>query len=126
MLGCLTSRVKDFGTVFEIVFDRKKNAMNQIKISRALLLLVPLLAAAPLSQPTMSPAEIASGGNAFAIDLYHQLRKKKDGNIFFSPFSISTAFAMAYAGAEGKTEEQIAKVMRFDENTPDFHFAYGD
>lgn len=55
---------------------------------------------------------VANGGNAFATDLYGRLRSKP-GNLFFSPYSVSVALAMAYAGAEGQTGEQMAKVLRF-------------
>ena len=43
------------------------------------------------------------GNNAFAIDLYRQLATKEraNENIFFSPFSITAAMAMTYAGARG-------------------------
>jgi serpin B len=50
---------------------------------------------------------------AFAVDLYHQLRSV-EGNLFFSPYSISTALAMTYAGARGNTEAQMARVLHFD------------
>lgn len=48
----------------------------------------------------------------FALDLYQQLRDK-DGNLFCSPYSISLALAMTYAGASGETERQMAQAMRF-------------
>src|SRR5262245_37692867 len=47
-------------------------------------------------------ARVVAGNNTFALDLYAKLRSEP-GNIFFSPFSISTAFAMVYAGARGET-----------------------
>ncbi len=50
---------------------------------------------------------IAEGNNWFALQLYQKLRDDK-GNLFFSPYSISTALAMTYAGARGSTEEQMA------------------
>lgn len=43
---------------------------------------------------------ISKSNNEFAFDLYGQLRQD-EGNLFFSPTSISTALAMTYAGAEG-------------------------
>ena len=49
----------------------------------------------------------------FAFDLYAQL-KEEDGNLFFSPYSISTALAMTYAGARGNTATQMADVLHFD------------
>ncbi|MGB6065785.1 MAG: serpin family protein [Desulfomonilaceae bacterium] len=54
----------------------------------------------------------AKAVNAFAIDLYGQLRDGS-GNIFFSPYSISASLAMAYAGARGETESQMAKALHF-------------
>ena len=43
---------------------------------------------------------------AFALALYQHL-KASEGNLFFSPYSISTALAMTYAGARGETEKQM-------------------
>ncbi|NOY65635.1 MAG: serpin family protein [Nitrospirae bacterium] len=53
---------------------------------------------------------VVKGNNAFAFDLYQKLKDEK-GNIFFSPYSISTALAMIYAGSRGLTEEEMAKVL---------------
>jgi serpin B len=61
---------------------------------------------------TMDLATLSDGNNAFAIDLYHAL-KKNAGNFFYSPYSISSALAMAYAGARGETEKQIAETLNF-------------
>ncbi len=57
-------------------------------------------------------SDVVQAGNAFALDLYGELAKK-DGNLFLSPFSIHTAFAMLYAGARGETETQMADVMGY-------------
>jgi len=51
--------------------------------------------------------------NAFASDLYAQLAAK-DGNLFFSPTSIQTALAMAWAGARGQTADEMAKTLHLD------------
>ena len=51
----------------------------------------------------------------FAVDFYQHVRQR-DGNIFFSPTSISIALAMAYAGAKGQTADQMAKVLHFDQS----------
>lgn len=56
---------------------------------------------------------VANGSNEFAADLYARLSSGKSTNLFFSPYSISVALAMTYAGAEGQTEAQMAKVLHF-------------
>jgi serpin B len=50
---------------------------------------------------------VVAGNSAFALDLYARLRGQ-EGNLFFSPFSLSTALAMTYAGAGGETAMQIS------------------
>ncbi len=50
--------------------------------------------------------DVIEANNRFAINWYSQY-KSEEGNIFFSPFSISTAMAMVYEGAEGKTAKEL-------------------
>ena len=56
--------------------------------------------------------ELVGGNSAFAFDLYHALGEKEK-NLFYSPYSISVALAMTYAGARGETESQMADALRF-------------
>lgn len=73
----------------------------------------PAIFAMPPAQATSADqVEAVKGSNAFAVDLYGHLRRQP-GNLFFSPESISTAFAMAYAGARGQTAAQMANVFHF-------------
>jgi serpin B len=66
---------------------------------------------------------LADGNNAFAIDLYHHL-DTDPGNVFFSPYSISTALAMTYAGARGTTESQMAQAMHYSLAQAQLHPAF--
>lgn len=51
----------------------------------------------------------------FAFSFYHRVAKDdKTSNLFFSPFSISTAFSMVYEGAGGNTAVQIREAFGFD------------
>jgi serpin B len=69
--------------------------------------------------------DIVAGNNAFAIELYQKL-KNAEGNLFFSPYSISTALAMTYAGARANTEKQMAATMHFDLDQKKFHDGFGE
>ncbi len=55
---------------------------------------------------------LTAGNRAFAFDLYRQL-SKEDGNLFYSPHSISLALALAYAGARGDTAQQMADTLHY-------------
>ena len=55
---------------------------------------------------------LANGNSDFAFDLYQAL-SKEDDNIFYSPYSVSQALAMTYAGARGETEQQMADTLHF-------------
>jgi serpin B len=98
---------------------------------KQLLLLVPLLflperfiMAQPPASPTPDQAAVVQGNNAFAMDLYGKLRAR-GGNLFFSPESISTALAMAYAGARGNTAAQMGQALHFTLPPARLHTAMG-
>lgn len=63
---------------------------------------------------------VVQGNNKFALDLYQRLRTA-DGNLFFSPYSISTALALTYAGARGNTEAQMAHTLNFTLDQKQLH-----
>ncbi|MBN1940932.1 MAG: serpin family protein [Candidatus Diapherotrites archaeon] len=56
---------------------------------------------------------VANGNNAFAFDLYQKLKDGDKENVFFSPWSISSAFGMVYEGAKGETAGEIQGVLKF-------------
>jgi len=67
------------------------------------------------NSPTVSQEDLAAlvnGNSGFALDLYQKIRDT-DGNLFFSPYSISIALAMTYAGARGDTAQQMADALNF-------------
>ncbi len=68
---------------------------------------------------------LVNGNSAFALELYASL-SKAEGNLFFSPYSISTALAMTYAGARGETEAQMAKVLHFELEQKALHPAFAE
>ena len=66
---------------------------------------------------------IVTGNTAFAFDLYQAINDF-DSNLFFSPYSISLALALAYAGARGETERQMAETLRFGLPQDKMHAAF--
>jgi serpin B len=97
----------------------------------ALVLVLPVIASVQMAQPVAgevlasdkeritSPdvsageqASLVEGNSAFAFELYKAL-KGEEGNIFYSPYSISLALAMTYAGASGETAQQMADTLHF-------------
>ncbi len=78
-----------------------------------------------LTSPETPAASITSGtgivasNDQFAADLYRKIAKEPatgSGNIFFSPFSISSALALTYEGARGTTADEIRSVFYFPSN----------
>ncbi|XP_005373090.1 PREDICTED: serpin B4 [Chinchilla lanigera] len=61
-------------------------------------------------------SSLSEANNNFTLDLFQRLRKS-EGNVFFSPISISAALAMVYLGARGSTAQEIEKVLHFNEIT---------
>jgi serpin B len=91
--------------------------MKAIKCTVALLAVMGIAANCRSSedQTLMENREqetIVKGNNEFALELYAKLRDG-EGNLFLSPYSISTALAMTYAGAGGETGSQMARVLHF-------------
>jgi len=68
---------------------------------------------------------VAASGNAFGLELYGQLRSR-EGNLFFSPHSITSALSMLYAGAGGDTQQEIAKVLHFSLPPQRLHPAFAE
>lgn len=70
--------------------------------------------------------EYAAGNNQFALDIYRQLAATNDGNQLVSPYSITMALGMTYAGARGQTAQQMADVLRFTLPEDRLHGAAGE
>jgi serpin B len=91
-----------------------------------------VLAGSALAQVTLTEGvpppsfqAVAQGNNAFACDLYARLSKSK-GNLFFSPYSISSALAMTYAGAKGQTTQEMATTLHLDLPADHLHAGFAE
>src|SRR5262245_37798382 len=65
-------------------------------------------------EPKISPSNAAvKACNDFACDLYRSLGEENRGkNLFFSPYSISSALAMTLEGARSETAAEMGQVLR--------------
>jgi len=100
-----------------------------IILSVLAVLLVVIATGGQPAMPLPDPA-IVTGNNRFALELYANLRDdpkalQQGPNMFFSPYSISTALAMTYAGASGETAKQMAEVLHFSLPPEKLHAAFG-
>ena len=93
-----------------------------MKMRNQLAVLAAVLATgAGAAEPDLGP--LVAGNTAFALDLYAQLRAEP-GNLFFSPYSLSSALAMTYAGARGDTAAEMEKVLHFTGGQAGTHPAF--
>jgi serpin B len=69
---------------------------------------------------SIDTSAVVAANTSFALNLYAKL-KTADGNLFFSPYSISTALAMTYGGARGETAQQMADTLGFSTLTNSVH-----
>jgi len=68
----------------------------------------------PIVPAAEAVANVVTGNNQFALDLFGEVcNSQESDNIFFSPYSISSALGMTYAGAEGQTAMEMADVLHF-------------
>lgn len=89
----------------------------------SLLTLIGLTSIGLASAQNNTDAIVSS--NLFAMDLYNYLAKTEKGNLFVSPYSITIAMGMTYAGASGTTREEMAKVLHFPLSDKNFHENFG-
>jgi serpin B len=74
----------------------------------------------PGRPPSPAKEPEAKKGEDFVFGLYRQLTKK-EGNLFFSPYSLQVALAMTYGGARGETEKQMADALHFPKSQDELH-----
>lgn len=68
--------------------------------------------------------DLVTNNQTFGIEVFQKLYEEGK-NQFISPFSISSALAMTYRGANGDTEAEMARVLHYGANDAGFHAAFG-
>jgi serpin B len=113
----------DLPNPIQFGFIPSMNTTRLFRLSTSLLISFGIgLAASVQASDTKSLVE---GNTAFALDLYARL-SGAPGNLFFSPYSISTCLAMTYAGARGDTETQMGRVLHFSKGEARLHSSFGE
>ena len=96
--------------------------MRSILVSLVILLFTSTFVRAADGPPDQSA--LVAGNTQFGLELYKSLRTQ-EGNLFLSPYSISSALAMTYGGARGRTAEEMARVLHFELPADRLHPAFG-
>lgn len=69
--------------------------------------------------------DVATATNQVGLDLYRRLAAEAPaGNLALSPYSIESALALAYAGADGETRSEMARVLYFPQDDPSLQTAF--
>jgi len=106
LIAIFVSTILVIAAVFSILYFREPDVVITTQI--------------PLADDTNATAESVStlvdSLNDFSFDFYNQIGETEEGNIFFSPYSIFTAFSMAYEGARGNTAIEMQNVLNILQN----------
>jgi serpin B len=93
--------------------------MNSLRISFCLLITLS-------TSIRLQGAEAVSAANAtnqFGVDLYRKIASG-NGNLCLSPYSIQSALAMTFAGADGNTRSEMAHVLHFPNDGDTIHASF--
>ncbi|MDH5463479.1 MAG: serpin family protein [Nitrosopumilus sp.] len=74
----------------------------------------------------LGPTDIPSANNQFALNFYSHVIQDKESNVFFSPTSIFTAFAIAYEGAKDNTASEMKDVFGFESDESKRRIGFAD
>src|SRR5919108_3032341 len=96
--------------------------MKRYRWTFSLFLIGVMVTVATMTGGAQAPelAPLIKGNTAFALELYGKLRSA-EGNLVLSPYSISSALAMAYAGARGETARQMEHVLHLTQCKKNLH-----
>jgi len=101
-----------FLSIFFYDFGKRPTPMPQITTTTSITSTISITTANDSGATPEGVNSVVNSNNQFAFGLYSEYKSQKS-NIFFSPYSISTALAMTYEGARGKTAEEIQSVFHF-------------
>jgi serine protease inhibitor len=78
---------------------------------------------AATSLPAADPGSAATATNEIGLDLYRKLATGEE-NLCLSPYSIENALAMTFAGADGQTRDEMARVLHLSKDDESLHASF--
>lgn len=90
-----------------------------------LIILTTLSTLNVFAQTNSNVEAVVQGNTEFAIDLYKRI-KTEEGNVFFSPYSISTSLALTFGGTREETAKQIADILHFPLEDEKLHSTFAE
>jgi serine protease inhibitor len=88
------------------------------------VVLIAVISSQALATERIEMNRLVEANTAFALQLYGKLRSA-EGSLALSPYSISSALAMTYAGARGDTARQMEQTLHFDPGNSSLHELFG-
>src|ERR1019366_1221034 len=95
-----------------------------LNAARICVIQVAVINSRALATERIEMNHLVEANTAFALQLYGELRSTQ-GNLALSPYSISSALAMTYAGARGDTARQMEQTLHFDPGNTRLHELFG-
>ena len=82
-----------------------------------------------LAPPPPAPVDVPDGlvddNTALALELFTDIARREEGNVFLGPASISEGLALVYLGARGETAQEMADVLHFGLESDALHEGFG-
>jgi serpin B len=98
-------------------------ALKIIHIALIPMMLTGSCCAAPVNRPVAGPATASQAVNELGMDLLSRGTAAGD-NAVLSPYSIQSALAMTFAGADGETRTEMARVLHFPSDESELHESF--
>jgi serpin B len=127
MMMCLPAAESMAENLFQPPLELVHGPTDFMPLNPARLVVEPPIP--PHTRATLSDdaASVVEGNNRFAVEVFRHIgAATRDKNVLVSPFSISTALAMTYAGSRGNTARQMADVLGFALPHDRLHPAFGE
>lgn len=88
------------------------------------VVVIGMLVGSAMAAPKDAIAPVVESNTAFALDLYKTLADSTGDNVFFSPYSISSALVTVFIGAANETKAELRRVLHFPKHDGKVHAGF--